>query len=246
VSTLRIAALNLNHRTRVREIPALLAAALLEHEPDVLVLTEYVDGDGRRAFRAELAAGGLDHVAVSKAVHYAAATYYNQVLIASSAPIRSHPPPPGEPYTGLATNRLTVDTHGLTITGFRMPTGGTADAALRDASWRWTLDGLRGDVLIGDFNIDPNRRRTADQRPVALLADRGWRQATVEGGWSYQGARGQRSCLDHVCVRGELNVIGARYVHEPFVSTITDHALLVADLEVRARQRTDTKRREFD
>ena len=41
---MRIVAWNINHRAREKTIPDHLAAAIASLDPDVIVLTEYVDG----------------------------------------------------------------------------------------------------------------------------------------------------------------------------------------------------------
>ena len=61
----RIASLNVGHQTWARPIPPTVLDALLDQEPDFLVLVEYVEGHGRPECRAALAEAGLTHTANS-------------------------------------------------------------------------------------------------------------------------------------------------------------------------------------
>jgi len=61
----RIISLNVNHRTVAKPFPAPLTRALLDLAPDILVLVEYVEGDGRQELREALADARLHHVATS-------------------------------------------------------------------------------------------------------------------------------------------------------------------------------------
>jgi hypothetical protein len=231
---IRIAALNLSHATRPKAIPDGLTAALLGLEPDVVVLTEYVDGGGRYSFKRALKDGGLGYVQVSRAKSYTPGTYYNQVLIASrqrSVPMES---PSYGPYPGLETNRLTVSLPDLTVTGFRMPGGATkTGAADRDAAWRWSAGNIAGDVLIGDLNINPAKSGVAHRRAFEALRQEGWHWAPPVGEWSFRRGKATRTSIDHVLVRGPFKVLAARYEAKPFAFSYSDHAALVVDI-VRA------------
>ena len=64
----RIASLNVGHQTWARPIPGRVRTALLDQQPDILVLVEYVEGDGRPDLRDAVAAAGLQHTATSAQV----------------------------------------------------------------------------------------------------------------------------------------------------------------------------------
>jgi hypothetical protein len=56
---MKVLAWNLNHRAARRRIPSWIATAINEQAPDVLVLTEYVEGPDHDSFLATLNANGL-------------------------------------------------------------------------------------------------------------------------------------------------------------------------------------------
>ena len=89
---------------------------------------------------------------------------------------------------------------------------------------------MSGDLVIGDFNVDPTRSTKRDRVINGLVQSGGWRLAEVEGEWSYRGHTGNQSKLDHVLGRGDVFVETAKYVSEPFVPDFTDHAALVVDV----------------
>ena len=223
----RIASLNVGHQTWARPVPEQVVAALLDQQPDILVLVEYVEGDGRPELRVVLADAGLQHTATSVQVQRQGRSWWNQVLIASRWPITVTSNATGlDPCNGSAF--LAVETGGLAIIGARVPMW------VRAADWYGAWDKLvprfKGDLLIGDLNIDPQRQRRRDQRPLTMLEGAGWNWRCAEGGWSYRGYSGVTSRLDHVFVRGELEVLSARYVVDGIVGVgPVDHAALVVE-----------------
>src|SRR5258708_38918011 len=75
---MKVLAWNLNHRAARRRIPSWIAAAIDEQAPDVLVLTEYVEGPDHDFFLATLNSNGLSTFSCSTQPGRE-----NQVLIAS-------------------------------------------------------------------------------------------------------------------------------------------------------------------
>jgi hypothetical protein len=80
---LRILTWNVNHRARRRHIPDWIAASIAEKDPDVLVLTEHVEGDDHDKFVSSLKTGGLGFIRKSERT-----VGQNQILIASKQPLR--------------------------------------------------------------------------------------------------------------------------------------------------------------
>ena len=74
----KLLAWNLNHRAARQRIPSWIAAAIEEQDPDVLVLTEYVEGPDHDDFLASLNANGLSTSSCS-----AQPGRQNQMIIAS-------------------------------------------------------------------------------------------------------------------------------------------------------------------
>ena len=62
---MKLLAWNLNHRAARRQIPSWIAAAINEQAPDILVLTEYVEGPDHDFFLASLNANGLSEFSCS-------------------------------------------------------------------------------------------------------------------------------------------------------------------------------------
>ena len=222
---MKLATLNLNHRTHAKAIPPPLVAAMLALDADVLVLTEYVHATGRQAFVQALADGDLEHHAVSPGLNYAKGRWQNQVLIASRHELTEVAQPRSSPGLCGSTNLLTVGVAGLTLTGVRAP-------AYRGrewyAYWEWLTDVVDSDVVIGDLNVDPRRTGKHD-RVLATILERGdYKLAEPDGDWSYRGTNGSTARLDHVLTRS-VELLSPAYVAEPF-ARFTDHAALVADV----------------
>ena len=224
----RIASLNVGHQTWARPIPLTVVAALLDQQPDILVLVEYVEGDGRPELRATLADSGLQHVATSAQVQRQGRSWWNQILIASRWPIIVTSDATGlDPCNGSAF--LSVETGGPAMTGVRVPMWETAGEWY--GAWDKCVPRFQGNLLIGDLNIDPQRQRRRDQKPLAMLQRAGWSWHKADGDWSYKGRTGATSSVDHLFVRGEVEVVSARYVVDgAFGVGPVDHAALVVDV----------------
>ena len=150
---MRIATLNLNHRTHAKCIPEGLCEALGGLNADVLVLTEYVDGDGRMDFKRALSHRGFENILISEAIPYTRGRWQNQIMIASRMSMEALDRPkmsPDHQDDSALSNFLSVEINGLRITGLRAPT------YKRVAEWyaycEWLASVLDADVLIGDLN----------------------------------------------------------------------------------------------
>lgn len=229
VTLIRVVTLNLNHRTRPMPVPLSLIRAISALEPDAVVFTEYVESAELSELRQHLDGAGFSHVAVSENVEYQPGRWHNQILIASRDLIDRSSLPSGGPDAMSRTNTLSVRTLGLWITGLRVP----AYKSARDwyVYWLWLNDALEGDLVIGDFNADPNRKRKWDRVLDDLVIAGGWSFKLADGIWSYRGTNGTTSKVDHAIVRGHIKVKAAQYVQDPFVPRFTDHAALVVDVE---------------
>ena len=242
---LRLVALNVDHQTRPGRRVAVhepLAAALLALKPDVVILTEFVLGAGRRELVDGLRAGGLPYQLCSPERPHNSGTFKNQVFVASRLPVQKLSDPPNPPDDGALTNQIVVEVAGIVVNGGRIPESGKRGAGQIAQIREWFAETRDGDVVVGDFNFHPGRSRSSkDTHLPQLMSARGWRRhADVEGEWSYRGKRrkdGSRaqSAIDHVFTRGgRVVVASARYVQEAFVlGELTDHAALVVELLLR-------------
>jgi len=73
---------NINHRTNEKVIPPLMAEAIDSLEPDIIVLTEFVDGPSRKSFFSELKSFGFSDIKISPGP-----TGQNHILIAAKTPL---------------------------------------------------------------------------------------------------------------------------------------------------------------
>ena len=67
-----------------------------------------------------------------------------------------------------------------------------------------------------------------------MLSEAGWRWHKADGDWSYQSYSGVTSSVDHVFVRGDVEVLSAQYVMKGVVGVgPVDHAALVVEAAPR-------------
>jgi len=236
--TLHLAAWNINHRTGRKSIPPDTLHAISALDIDVLVLTEFVDGDHHARFKESLKDIGYSSLAVSlKAPHQ------NQVLIAARTPLADDGLLPLPGHTEAAsTNWLhrRLPSLKLEIVGFRAPVYLAADDRL--GYWQ-QVEGIaraareRRVVFLGDFQLDPH----TDTRPCAQvfprLIDGGFMLASPQGDWSYHTGNGGGTRVDHALASPAVPIKDARYVYKTGRHTLagpangrgpalSDHAVL--------------------
>jgi endonuclease/exonuclease/phosphatase family metal-dependent hydrolase len=235
---LHLAAWNLNHRTRRKSIPPAVLHAIARLEIDILVLTEYVDGDHQAEFKNGLKDLGFESVAVSLR-----APQQNQVLMASRARMEDDKLLATPGYTeAAATNWLhrRIPSLGLEVVGFRAPV--YLDAEDRAGYWNQVetimLAAIARPVLfVGDFNCDP----FADTRHSALAFKRltqrdGFSLPNPAGEWSYRRRDGSAtSRIDHALASPGVRLTDTRYLYRAGqhvlagvgeAAPLSDHALL--------------------
>jgi len=215
---LRIVTWNLNHRAKRRSIPNTVARGILSLQPDVLVLTEYVEGDDHSPFCGELCAEGLTTTMTTEPVRGE-----NQVLIASRVTAKKLVPgsegavfpPRSLGVAHLNWLHVRLNSPSVDIVGMRVPEH--KKGATRGSYWKWfesEIDPLfqRASLIIGDFNCDPNSNKTGT-RALRELRQRGWQWSDPDpqGEMSYRGAK-CASRIDHVLASPSVEVISARYV----------------------------------
>ena len=167
--TLHLAAWKLNHRTGKKAIPPAVIHAIAALDIDVLVLTEFVDGDHQVRFKDSLKDIGFESLAVS-----VKAPRQNQVLIAARTAMADDGLLPLPGHTEAATtNWLHRRLPGLKleVVGFRAPMYLAAD----DRTGYWNqVEGIartardRRVIFLGDFNCDP----FTDTRPCTQVFPR--------------------------------------------------------------------------
>ena len=154
----------------------------------------------------------MPQTAVSDSLLYSGKTpWWNQVFIASRWPIDVTSDRTGmHPCNGCGF--LSVKTGGLALTGARVPMW--KSAADWYSAWEEMLPRFQGDLLIGDLNIDLSRSRRRDQEPLKLHVGGRLAARACGGLLELQELLGATSRVDHVFVRGGVEVVSARYVAE--------------------------------
>lgn len=237
-STLHVAAWNINHRTGRKSIPPDTLHAISALDIDVLVLTEFVDGDHHARFKESLKDIGYSSLAVSLR-----APHQNQVLIAARTPLADDGLLPLPGHTEAATTNWLhrrLPALKLEIVGFRAPVYLAADDRL--GYWQ-QVEGIaraareRRVVFLGDFNLDPH----TDTRPCAQvfprLLDGGYMLASPQGDWSYHTGDGGGTRVDHALASSKVPIKDARYIYKTGRHTLagpanrrgpalSDHAVL--------------------
>ena len=177
---LHLAAWNLNHRTGRKAIPPAVIHAIATLDIDVLVLTEFVDGDHHARFKDCLNDIGFESVAVS-----VKAPRQNQVLIAARSRTRRRRPaaaarPHRSRHHQLAAPtpaRAAPRSRGLARPDVpRPPTTAPATGARSKSIARAARD--RHVIFLGDFRCDPHTQTRLATRVPATAARRLHARAT--------------------------------------------------------------------
>jgi endonuclease/exonuclease/phosphatase family metal-dependent hydrolase len=239
---LRILTWNVNHRANKRRIQPWLAQCIVEQQPDIVVLTEYVVGSDHTMLIERLRTAGLDNVVTTTQT-----PRQNQVLVASRTELKQGPlsPPPIHPSVRPNYLHVTSPSQGLDVIGFRMPIGGDFDGRFRDQVWDWLLKsvellGNHSAVLTGDFNCAPEDPAAKHGQWFRRLNELGWSRAVPSGGFSFGRFSNCERSIDHCFVSHFLKVAAAQYSWS-FVSSQVeqqggrpgnpDHAMLIVDVE---------------
>lgn len=235
---MRILAWNINHRTRKKAVPARIPASILSLNPDVVVMTEYVEGPDHVAFCAALAAGGL-----SVRFNSLGQGRHNQVLIASRSVANLGTCAPPGTLGHAASNCLRVHLVSplLDLIGVRVPMY-KSTTEIR-SYWDWFGAAIEpllasASVIIGDLNADPRRARGPASECLRRLVATGWQLPDPVGPWSYISTTGLTSRLDHALVSPDLTVTRAEYIVSangfdfagPGRGCLSDHTPLILDI----------------
>lgn len=228
---MRVVCLNAGHTARPRLLPIPLVDRIGQLQTDLLILNEFVDLRFSLEARHALRSTGLDHFEVTEVDEYKPNWWNNQVLVASRNLIEAAVSPLGGPGTISRTNTLCFRTMGLEITALRVPM--QRSKAGWYGYWDWLKDAVQGNIVIGDFNTDLRRARRQDLVLQDLIDHGGWQLRTNgDLGDSYFGKNGTRSRVDHLLTRGNVRVQAIEYVAAGIAPDHSDHAALVADVEL--------------
>jgi endonuclease/exonuclease/phosphatase family metal-dependent hydrolase len=242
--SMRLMTWNVNHRAKAKAIPPKMPKIIASLQPDLIVLTEYVHGESRRSFLAQLAAGGLRHWLTSRV----ALRGENHVLVASRTPIvhggiEAPAIAPSVPSNAL---HVILPHEGIEIVGLRVPDY-SKQRTIKRACWDWIVEMARAikdrpSVVLGDFNTDPKYPPSSCGDCINAVVAIGWQLASPTDGGSYWSLKNGSPCrIDHAFVSSHFTVIDTKYVTEfegqKFVGVgpkaISDHAILAIDVELR-------------
>ena len=237
---MRLLAWNILQGAPKRAAP--VAAAILEHEPDVAVLTEYHPGRSV-SVAAALSAAGLPH-------HFSApAGYGYEVFVASRTPLEASGDRqvPDAAIGGYLEVRAPA--HEVIIAGAYVPVISAVPLAEKRAFWRILHEAASRNlakpfVLIGDFNTgdfpgdkeQPGRpfSCTPEYRRMGELGMvEAWRTLNSEvREYSWRSNRGAGFRIDHAFVSPPLRarLTGARYSHKEREARVSDHSMLIIEL----------------
>jgi len=238
----KIASWNLNHRTIEKPLPDATGRFLAELEADIISMSEYVDGLSRDTFKDDLKKAGYTHQLISPRIGK-----NNQIFIASKHPLQIGDLTPPSLTDAATTNFLHVrlEGKGFEFIGIRAPAYKLTSERTR--YWQQLGEILRSVagrsiVVAGDLNFDPfpDTASTADSITFKLAEK--FTVPNPSGKWSYISIDGKKtSRIDHAIVSEKVRVLSAEYLTEwkgvqlagsKEMAPITDHAVLVFDVEV--------------
>ncbi|MFL6042590.1 MAG: endonuclease/exonuclease/phosphatase family protein [Gaiellales bacterium] len=245
---MRVLAWNFLHGGGKR-IPS-LAAAVLSHAPDVCVMAESRT-NGQRVFADLMAAEGYTHVATSDTV-----SGKNGVLVASRTPFTQLRVPQAPIYQQRWL-RVKLNEYAITLLACHVPPKISIGAEAKRAFWQTLLahaaDHINGDqMIIGDLNTgapyrDEHRATLYSADQFQQLEALGWIDAwrcfhgpaKKEWSWVYPRRRSYGYRLDHAFVTPSLSrqLMACRYSHHEREAGISDHSILLVDLDRPARNR---------
>lgn len=240
---MRVLSWNVNHRAARRRIPAWIAGGIGAHNPDVVILTEYVVGPDHDRLLADLHALDLAHVSVSDRV-----SRQNQLLIATREPHRRGETVAPTDHPAIPPNALHVvlADSGLHVVGFRMPAFEGKERPLKRLTWEWLVR-VAGDlldkpaVIAGDFNTAVGDPVSTCGDCMDALTNEGWQLMHPPTGYSWQHSKsGTGRKIDHAFLSPALAPVRAEYnwnFHElsPDAASgkvgVPDHAMVIADFK---------------
>ncbi len=236
---MRLLTWNLQHGVGARRMPH-LALALLEHAPDLVVLTEW-----RRAVGGQIAGVLADH-GLTQQASSEPRERQNGILVAARTPLRVEPAPASIEH------RLWLDLclpeAGIWVTGVHVPCSGDERqearrvrvlAALAELGRaRAGLDhAILGDLNLGRHGIDEAGATFTGTAFLGRLATLGyvdaWRRMNPDGReYSWHDHDGAGFRIDHALLSPGLapRLRSARYSHGERELGLSDHSVLVVDL----------------
>jgi exonuclease III len=242
---MKILTWNINHRIQPKKIPPHMAEALSSLSPDVVVLTEYIQGPTHDRFIGDLKSKGFPYVMLSPFEERR-----NRILISSRTPMKAGGiMGPTDIIDAVPFNVLHVvlEKYGVNILGLRMPL--PMNAGQKKAWWDWLITMAQEHkdlpfVITGDFNTDPEKSKGSNGiNRFEDFRKNGWTYDlpdTYSWWWNNKDEFGWK--LDHTLLTSKhFSEPRSAYLTEsgPYVfarrkpEAMSDHAVLVVDAEFR-------------
>lgn len=135
-----------------------MAKSLASLSPDIIVLTEYVQGQSHDQFLSDLKSHGFPYVMLSPFK-----IKQNRIFIASRTPLKAGSiQGPTDIIEAVQCNVLHVEeeTSGVNVLGLRMPL--PMNSTQKKAWWDWVMTTAQENkhkpfIITGDFNTDPKK-----------------------------------------------------------------------------------------
>lgn len=245
---MRLLAWNINHRTTNKDIPKQMADSIAALEPDIVVLTEFVPGESRASFLAELTGYGFCNQLVSDKVpieNLKSGDFRigreNHVFIASRLSCKAGYTTAPLIESSVPTNFLHVvlEEDGLNIFGIRIPDY-SKQLPIKRACWDWLIsmaDKNRDvpSIILGDLNTDPNDTVAKCGNRIKMLEDQGWQRASPIETSSF---KSNGRCIDHAFVTHHYKITSAQYIASKGnyiymgndANAMSDHAALILEI----------------
>lgn len=223
-----------------------MAEALASLSPDVIVLTEYVEGLYHKKFVSDLEMQGFAHAMTSPIT-----PQENQVFIASRTALEKGVTPELPIEKALTSNVLHVNIpdKNIEVLGLRMPSFKTNDPERekkRNDIWDWItatarIKEERPLIILGDFNTGPKDTGTSGGKRFDQLVREGWSHALPLGSswWSQNKENGGRQ-IDHALLSKHFVVRNTEYIPErgQYIfaqkpGAMSDHAILLVDADLK-------------
>jgi hypothetical protein len=188
---MKIVAWNIGHQAVKKAIRVEMIPALVEcFNPQIIVLTEYVEGDD--ANRRDIIRNAL--IAQKFDIRNIHTTPYvsgnNSVLVATRMPSTKVGAPAAPLTTHAASNYLHVSIPDLQIelVGSRAATNLRSSTDLKCKYWKWLADNFNAIksprvIAIGDFNLDPDDCQEPRKRPDKRIIVDYFHECFPDGEW---------------------------------------------------------------
>jgi exodeoxyribonuclease-3 len=235
-STVRILCWNIRHGGGSRA--SLVAERIIDQNPDIAIVTEFRNNQAGKALKRALADAGLTHAASPDAMPNC-----NTVLVASNSNFKTDVMPSLGPESYRV---ICAKFNDLVLFGFYFP-GNNAKRPIFEVICDLNSKYLAGkSLLIGDFNTG---RHYLDEQGATFIAAEyfdklegkgwidSWRSRNPESrefSWLSQIGNGFR--IDHAFASPSLNskITNIQYSHQVRLDGISDHSMLLLDLEFPA------------